>query len=210
MQYDSIIFDLDGTLWNTCKGCANTWNLIASKQYPGRKDVSVEDMENCMGKDKEGFRKALLDDLHFEDGNQLLTKIFSSFNEMIPKQGYLLYEGVEQGLKKLSQYYKLFIVSNCQEGYLQMFNQCTGLVDLYIQDFEYIGRSGKPKGENIQNVVTRNQLKSPIYIGDTQSDMDAAKIAGTAFALASYGLGQVKAAKIRFDSFADLVQYFAT
>ncbi|MCB0272636.1 MAG: HAD family hydrolase, partial [Bdellovibrionales bacterium] len=169
--------------------------------------VTTKDMEKAMGLDKEGFRNRFFSTLPHTTGDQLLTKIFSVFNQRIPELGWLLYPGVEKGLHQLSASHGLYIVSNCQEGYLQAFNQCTGLVDRYIQDFEYIGRSGKPKFQNIIDVIDRNRLQSPIYIGDTQGDFDAAFKAGVDFGFAAYGLGQVNRPTISFANFEALVEF---
>ena len=38
----------------------------------------------------------------------------------------------------------------------------------YFEDFECAGNTGKPKGENNKLVIERNNLKSPVYVGDTQ------------------------------------------
>ena len=61
----------------------------------------------------------------------------------------------------------------------------------YFKDWECIGRTGRPKGENIQLVVQRNGLKSPVYVGDTILDCQAAQQAGVPFIHASYGFGEV-------------------
>ena len=29
-DFDSLIFDLDGTLWDTCEACAVAWNNVAT------------------------------------------------------------------------------------------------------------------------------------------------------------------------------------
>jgi phosphoglycolate phosphatase len=130
-------------------------------------------------------------------------------NEFILEGGWHLYENVEAGLAQLAQKYPLFVVSNCQEGYLQSFNQVTGLVDRCIQDYEYIGRTGKPKAQNIQAIVDRNNLTCPIYIGDTEGDYQAALQAGIDFAHVSYGFGQASNATLVFESFTQLTHHFA-
>lgn len=94
-------------------------------------------------------------------------------------------------LESLSQKYKLFIVSNCQEGYIEAFYNYHQL-ETYFIDYENPGRTGLSKGENIKLIIERNQLKSPVYIGDTLGDQQAAKAAGIPFVYANYGFGEVE------------------
>ena len=65
-------------------------------------------------------------------------------------------------------------------------------LDVTVRDFECIGRTGKPKSENIRLIIERNGLKAPVYVGDTQWDFDAATAAGVPFIFAAYGFGHVE------------------
>ena len=38
MSIDSIIFDLDGTLWDSSEGVSKTWSLVLNKYDYERKD----------------------------------------------------------------------------------------------------------------------------------------------------------------------------
>ncbi|HKM01409.1 MAG TPA: HAD family hydrolase, partial [Sedimentibacter sp.] len=58
-------------------------------------------------------------------------------------------------------------------------------------DFENAGRTKRPKGENIKSIIDRNNLDKAVYIGDTQGDYDATKIAGIPFIHAKYGFGKI-------------------
>lgn len=42
-------------------------------------------------------------------------------------------------------------------------------------------------------VILRNGIENAVYVGDTQSDCDAARQAGVPFIFASYGFGNVDA-----------------
>ena len=59
-----------------------------------------------------------------------------------------------------------------------------------IRDFECFGNTGLLKDENISLVVKRNNLKAPVYVGDTQGDYEACKKAGIPFIWAAYGFGR--------------------
>ena len=84
---------------------------------------------------------------------------------------------------------RLFIVSNCQDGYIEAFLTAHKMYDV-IKDWESSGRSGKSKGENIKDIISRNSLTSAVYVGDTVSDSVGARFAGIPFIYAKYGFGE--------------------
>ena len=110
--------------------------------------------------------------------------------EYLSEHGATLYNKLEDTLERLSKKYKLFIVSNCQDGYIESFFKSHKL-EKYFIDYECPGRTGLAKAENIKLIVERNNLKNPVYVGDTQGDAKAAKDANIPFIYANYGFGDV-------------------
>ena len=49
----------------------------------------------------------------------------------------------------------------------------------------------KTKAQNIQDIVTKHNLKNPIYVGDTKKDMLSSIEANVRFIHASYGFEEV-------------------
>ena len=106
-------------------------------------------------------------------------------------------------LNLLKEKYSLFIVSNCQDGYVQSFLEFHGFAEIF-DDFEMSGRTKKSKGENIRMIIERNNLDKTAYVGDTQGDCDAAKEAGVPFVFAEYGFGSVDNAEYSIKEFCEL------
>ena len=49
-KYDSIIFDLDGTLWNSSKPICEAWNIILDRHKEiVREPITIEELGQCMG-----------------------------------------------------------------------------------------------------------------------------------------------------------------
>ncbi|HBG8137819.1 TPA: HAD family hydrolase, partial [Clostridioides difficile] len=126
--------------------------------------------------------------------------------EYLSENGAKLFDDIENTLKLLSKKYKLFIVSNCQAGYIESFLKAHKL-EQYFVDFECPGNTGLHKGENNKLIIERNKLKNPIYIGDTQGDANSAKFAGIPFIYAKYGFGNVDVYDYFIDSFKDLLEH---
>ena len=99
----------------------------------------------------------------------------------------------------------VYIVSNCLSGYIENFLNFHQLNHLF-QDFECSGNTSQPKTYNIQQVIERNQLQNPIYIGDTHWDAEAADNNTIPFVYASYGFGIVDNPKFIVQSFDQLLQ----
>ncbi|MEN8076479.1 HAD family hydrolase [Clostridioides difficile] len=204
MKFDGVIFDLDGTLWDSTVEVAKTWSMIIAKYNLKRKEVTVEDLKPCMGKLLDEIARILLPELDKEMQMKVIKECCAFENEYLGEYGAKLYENLESTLKKLAENHKLFIVSNCQDGYIECFFKSHKL-DKYFVDYECPGRTGLAKGENIKLIVERNNLKNPVYIGDTQGDADAAKIANVPFIYAKYGFGDVKDYNNSIDSFDQLL-----
>lgn len=201
---DSVIFDLDGTLWDSTNEILISWNEVVGKYDEVIDKFTKEDIEGFMGIPIDKIFKTFLS--YLDDDKIKEIEIECSKNEIryIQAHGGNPYPGLEDVLKALSRKYKLFIVSNCQHGYIEAFLEFHGFEE-YFKDFEYIGRTCRPKGENIKLVMERNNLKSSIYVGDTEGDRESAKLASIPFIYARYGFGEVEDYDYVIDSIMEFI-----
>lgn len=201
---DSIIFDLDGTLWDSRETVAVAWNAAIEKNRLEAEPITVEDLKSTMGLQMPDIMKELFPQYSESVRNQLIETCGDIECTYLNKSGGQLYDEVEEVLKRLSERYPLYIVSNCQEGYIEAFLAFHQLEN-YFKDFENPGRTGLSKGENIQLLMERNGLKNPVYIGDTAGDQQAAKSAGIPFVYAAYGFGEAADFDYEIESFDKLL-----
>jgi phosphoglycolate phosphatase len=207
---DSIIFDLDGTLWNSTREVAMAFNKVLREKHPEVKEVvTPERLQELFGLPLDVIAVKLYESVPEQQAIQVMKECCDYECEYLAEHGATLYEGLEVTLKELSKEYKLLIVSNCQEGYIQCFFRAYPHLERYFIDYEYPGRSGKLKADNIRLVIERNGLLHPIYVGDTQGDANAAKEAKVPFIFARYGFGEVKEYDGVVDSLPELIKLIA-
>jgi phosphoglycolate phosphatase len=204
---DSIIFDLDGTLWDSRETVLVAWNEILKNEGQIEKELTSDDFKATMGLQMHDIGKHFFPDLEEGSRTQLLNKCGEAERVLLEEKGGQLYDQVEEVLESLSQKYRLFIVSNCQEGYIEAFYKYHQL-ETYFIDYENPGRTGLSKGENIKLIIERNKLESPVYVGDTLGDQQAARVAGIPFVYASYGFGEVEEYDYIIHSLNDLQEIF--
>ncbi len=185
-----ILFDLDGTLWDSSRQVAESW-VLALKDLPEVKTVvTVESVQAVMGKSMEEIADIVFDGFNKARRMEFLEHCFDVENRYIREHGGTLFEGLKEALAQLKKNYHLYIVSNCQTGYIEAFLEYHKMRD-FFEDFECYGATGRPKGENIRLVIQRNHLEQAIYVGDTQGDYQAASFAGIPFVHARTGYGRI-------------------
>lgn len=187
--WDAVIFDLDGTLWDTSATVAASWNAaLVELGEPVR--FTPADMVAVMGQTMDTLLANLLPEVSPQRRAEIGERCFAVENAWVRERGGALYPGVAEGLHALAAAYPLYIVSNCQRGYIEAFLAWSGLGPL-VRDHECFGNTGEVKAANIRRVMARNGLRRPLYVGDTPSDAAAAAEAGAAFVHARYGFGHV-------------------
>lgn len=208
MRYDSIIFDLDGTLWDAAATSARGWNQALQSSGMAHVHVSADDIRSVSGRPFDECVRTLLPDVSASKPDVLHT-LDTHEQALIERDGGRLYDGVLEGIELLSQRFRLFLISNCQAWYLDAFWAQFGLTQ-FFSGWNCHGTSGVPKAAMLQQLVSTYGLKSAIYVGDTEGDWIAAQGADMDFGHAAYGFGSVAQAATVFASFANLAIWFNT
>lgn len=189
--YDGIIMDIDGTIWNTTGIVAVAWNKAVEESGFDARKVTAQDLQREFGKPMNVIADDLWQNLLPQQREILLARCCTEEQIALRASSlHITYPNVLETVSSLSEHYSFYVVSNCQNGYVELMLEKTGLLP-YIKDFECYGRTGKGKAENILMLKARAQLSFPLYIGDTQGDADACAQACVPFAWASYGFGSV-------------------
>lgn len=204
MKYDGIILDIDGTIWNTTNIVAQAWNDgIAALKIDTQK-ITAEILQKEFGKPMDQIALDLWGHILPEPRAELLEECCRREQIAVKEnQSDITYSNVISTIKKLSGKINFYIVSNCHDGYIQLMMKKNGIEDC-IKDFECFGKTGLQKDENIALVCQRNNLKNPVYVGDTQGDKDACTKAKVPFIWASYGFGKPDSWDAKLTDFSEL------
>lgn len=195
-----IVFDMDGTLWDSTEQIWKSWKSVLD-QYGV--SLSMEKLKSLMGKTMDVIGESILPDVPKKERDEIFERCFQVENEYLRNHGGVLYPKLEQTLSILKEKYPLYIVSNCQSGYIEAFLEYHKLGQ-YFEDFECFGNTGKGKADNEKLLAERNHLERVIYVGDIQGDYEATMEAGFEFVYAAYGFGNVEADVKKVDSFSQL------
>jgi len=188
---DGLIFDVDGTLWDSTPIVEKAWNAALADAGIKAAAVNADQLKGLFGLPMKDIIDQVLPAQPEEVKEKFMPLCFSYEHAFLEKNAGILYPHLEETLAALSKKYPLFIVSNCQAGYIELFLRKTGFQN-YFKDFTCPGDTGVFKAENIGIIAERNGLKTPVYVGDTQMDADACKKAGIKMIFASYGFGKVE------------------
>lgn len=197
-----IIFDMDGTLWDSAQQVAEAWSSV-TRQKLG-KGVTEADMRRVMGMPMDRLVKTLFPEHGPDELLPVMETCCRVENDYLRIHGAELYPDVGETLKALCARYPLYIVSNCQTGYIEAFLAHYGF-GAYFRDFICFGANGKQKSENIAMMVRKHELDRAFYVGDIQADYEAAVAGGAEFIHAAYGFGAVDAQTPRIDTFSQIL-----
>lgn len=182
-----LIFDMDGTLWNTANTTLKSSNQIADK-YEEVKSFTIDTINNGMGL---SFKDNVVNYFPYLDkdkGSKYLNELIGNTIRLIDEDGTDIYDGVIDVIKKLSKEYKLAIVTNNNNEYVELFFKVSGL-ESYFTDYLGAATYNITKAEAIKIIMNRNNESDSYYIGDIKKDLDSAREAKCTFIHAKYGFG---------------------
>lgn len=204
-KIDSIILDVDGTLWDSTPIVAGAWSRAAHECGLPDCVVTPDTLKGLFGRTMTVIAENMFPDESPERRQEIMKRCCRYEHEALEQnECRICYPGVIDTIQKLSKKMPVFIVSNCQSGYIELFLRKTGLGP-FVTDIECFGNNGKIKSENIRLLAERNHLKHPVYVGDTQGDCDASAEAGIPFIYAEYGFGQASHSDAAIREFSELL-----
>ena len=205
MKFESLIFDIDGTLWDSRALVAEGYNIQLKKEGLDHLCVTAEDLKPLFGKVMTEIADAILASIDPEERYDLMERCMDTENRyLFENECRIGYPGILETVRELSKTYRLFIVSNSQCGYPELCMDKLGLTP-YIEGHLCFGDTGTSKGKTIRKLMEKHNIGTCAYVGDTQGDYEATVEADVPFIWATYGFGTPDGYVAKIDAFADLL-----
>ena len=205
MNYESLIFDIDGTLWDSRALVAEGYNIQLKAEGLDHLCVDAERLKSLFGKVMTEIADVLFESIPEGERYALMERCMATENEYLHQNECRIgYAGIKETMEELAKKYRLFIVSNSQCGYPELCIEKLGLTP-YVQGHMCFGDTGTSKGKTIRALMERHNIENCAYIGDTQGDYEATVEAGVPFIWATYGFGTPDGYAAKIGSFAELL-----
>lgn len=208
MKKYSVIFDLDGTLWEVTDVTYESVNEIAKKYNLNR--ITKDTICNSFGLNRKDCAKMYFPNINIEKALMLMDEIAEIKNNKLKNEGGNLYKNLKKILLELNKKYRLFIVSNTGEDeYIDAFLTTSGLTNIF-EDYIAASKLGLEKGQAIKKIIDDNKIEKSIYVGDTIKDQEAADFANILFIQTKYGFGKDLNTKYYIKEFNELPKVLNT
>ena len=206
MKYESIIFDIDGTLWDSRALIAEGYNIQLRKEGLHHLQTNAEVLLKLFGKTMSDIADNLFPEFAPEERYALMDRCIESEDAYLNEHpcDTIAYPDILPTMEELAKKHRLFIVSNGQKGYPQLAAKKLK-VDHLISGYLSYGDTGTHKGETIRILMRDHNITDAVYVGDTQGDYEATLDAGIDFIWADYGFGKPEAHNGVIHCFKDLL-----
>ena len=205
MNYESLIFDIDGTLWDSRALVAEGYNVQLQAEGLEHLFVTVDDLTPLFGKVMTDLADALLGSIPAESRYDLMERCMATENRYLQENPCRIgYPKVKEVIGSLSKKHRIFVVTNAQRGYAEVCIEKLGLGE-YVSGWLSFGDTGTTKGKTIRTLMAKHSIEDAVYIGDTQGDYEATVEAGIPFIWCSFGFGNPEHYDARVDSFEQLL-----
>ena len=205
MRYESLIFDIDGTLWASRALVAEGYNIQLEKEGLSHLAVNAELFRPLFGKVMTEIADTIFPSIPAPERYALMERCMDTENKYLKANPCRIgYPAVRETMEALAKIHRLFIVSNSQKGYPELCIEKLGLAP-FIQGHLCFGDTGTSKGKTVRALMRKYDITDCAYIGDTQGDYEATLEAGVPFIWAAYGFGTPDRFDYKIDSFAELL-----
>ena len=206
LKVESLIFDIDGTLWDSREIVAEGYNLQLRQEGLPQYCVTAEDLKSLFGKTMSEIADIMLAEVQPPERYDLMERCMAREQEYLHQSNCNIgYPKVKETLEERAKKYRLFIVSNSQKGYPEVMMEKLSITHLFAGHLCY-GDTGTDKGTTIKILMEKHGIKDALYIGDTQGDYEATAASGIPFIWAAYGFGIPDGYAAKVDAFDELLE----
>lgn len=189
-MYNTVIFDLDGTLLNTIEDLADAVNYVQEKY--GIEKHSVDMVRQHVGN---GIRKLIIRSVPLGEKNPKFEEMFQCFKSYYQEHCQIktiAYPGIMTLLESLhNKGIKMAIVSNKAHPAVIELNEIyfKDYINVAIGENETAGIRKKPAPDSVKHALELlgSKKSESVYVGDSEVDYETAVNSGLDCVLCSWG-----------------------
>lgn len=178
----AVIFDLDGTLADTLPAMLEAINRMLDEY--GENRIGEAKMLSFINGTIEDFVRAVLPEEKRKDDQAMAQAraVYEKYYAVTYRQTDHCYDGIREILAMLKREYRLAILSNKQQDYVDRLNE--QLFPSRMFDFAVgarVGVPGKPAPDSMYHLLRELNVYpgETVYVGDSDVDLLTARNAGT-------------------------------
>ena len=188
LHYDTVIFDLDGTLLDTLEDLKNAVNYALGEMgFPTR---SLEEVRQFVGNGVAKLMERAVPAGTSPEDTARALEIFKAYYEVHKKDTTAPYPGIPELLQALrARGCKLAVVSNKFDGAVRglVEDYFPGLMDAAAGENEAGGIPKKPHPAMVRHCMEELGAKKAVYVGDSDVDIQTAQNSGLPCISVTYG-----------------------
>ncbi|MDO5346213.1 MAG: HAD family hydrolase [Lachnospiraceae bacterium] len=188
MKYDTVVFDMDGTLLNTLDDIADSVNAILRQyQYP---EKSLEEVRLAVGNGARQLMRLVLPGGEENPKFEQILKEYGAYYQEHCQKKTRAYDGIPELLQALKDAgVKMAIVSNKGDGAVKELNRQYFAKNIETAVGEREGIRRKPEPDSVLEAlrILDSQKERALYVGDSEVDYHTAKKGKLTCVLVSWG-----------------------
>ena len=183
MKYNTVVFDIDGTLVDTIEeGIAALKRAVPSPPYPSLQKKDIDKFKYMSNID-------FFSSLKWGNKDELYRKFFAYLKEELANADF--FPGILETILEIKRSgLNLALVTSETRTEFEVIDKSLGLYNYfeYVVCFEDV-KMPKPDPDPLYLVMNRFEVekKDIVYVGDSLTDMDCARDAGVCGLLAAWG-----------------------
>ena len=121
MPFDGLILDVDGTLWDSTSIVADAWTKAVRENGCEDLTITADMLKQLFGKTMNVIADLLLPELSAEERCHIMDVCCKYEHRALEEnECHICYSKVVDTIQTLSEKLPVFIVSNCQSGYIEL------------------------------------------------------------------------------------------
>ena len=203
MNSIALLFDLEGTLWDASLPVAEAWTEAGREILGPSFSLTAAQVRSLMGMKMDDIIASIAPDMKPEERQSFSDVLLSAENVYLATHPGSLFPEEKETLEELKkQGYRLFIVSNCQKGYIENFLPL--VEDGTFEDYLCWGDTKAEKNVTMLALMQKHGIHDALYIGDTRGDETQSRLASLPFLFVAYGFGEALAPDGTAYSFSEI------